>query len=117
MEAFRGWVKILVSTRDNAPLDWIKNMIREKRASRLTPQQLMSQILECDEEKDFYGLCCRGQDEADLPAGIGETESEDCSSSEGSSASLSCSSWPADTFLRQIRPIIRRRRKPRIRPL
>ncbi|ERF69460.1 hypothetical protein EPUS_07275 [Endocarpon pusillum Z07020] len=82
MEAFRDWVKKLESTGDNAPLDWIKNMIREKRASRLTPQQLMSQILECDEEKDFYGLCCRGQDEADLPAGIGETESEDCSSSE-----------------------------------
>ena len=83
MEAFREWVKKLESTRDNAPLEWIRDMVREKRNSRVTPEQLMSRIHECDEPRDLYGHCCRDQDEDELPSGLRESQSEDLSSSEG----------------------------------
>ena len=83
MEALKGWMDKLKSTTDNAPLEWMKDMMREKRNSRVTPEILMSRIHECDEPRDFYGHCCREQDEGDLPSALRESQSEDFSSSEG----------------------------------
>ena len=90
MEAFKGWVKKLESVKDNTPLEWIGNMVREKRTSRFDAKTLMSRIYECDEERDFYGQCCREDGEDRLPGEQNETESEDITSSEGLSTSSFC---------------------------
>ena len=87
-EAFQDWMKKLQSRKDNAPLEWIKNMILFKQDTRLKPQKLMSRILTCDGEKDYYGLCCDGEEESNLPTELRDEEVEDLSSSEGSSALL-----------------------------
>lgn len=91
MEAFKGWIEKLQSKpeskEDNAPLEWIKDMVRERRTSRISSEQLMSRIHdECGEQRDFYGTCCRENNEDELPSRL--KESEDCSTSEGSIASL-----------------------------
>ena len=91
MEAFRGWIEKLQSKpeseADNAPFEWIKNMVKKKRTSRLTSEQVMSQIHDgCGEERDFYGYCCRKDNEDKLPSRL--EESEEFSTSEGSLASL-----------------------------
>jgi hypothetical protein len=88
--AFEDWMKKLESTKDNAPLGWIRNMILKEPAARLTPQQLMSQILTCDDERDYYGLCCDGKEESDVSAELRDMEFEDCSSSEGLTAPYPC---------------------------
>ena len=89
-EAFKDWMKKLESTKDNAPLEWIRNMILKEPAARLTPQQLMSRILTCDDEKIYCGSCCDGKEESDVPAELRDMEFEDCSSSEGSTAPYPC---------------------------
>lgn len=91
MEAFKGWIEELRSKQeskeDNAPLEWIKDMVREKRTSRISSEQLMSRIHdECYEQRDFYGACCREDNEDELPDRL--KDPEDCSTSEGSLASL-----------------------------
>jgi hypothetical protein len=115
-KAFKDWMKKLESTKDNAPLEWIRNMILDKPVARLTPQQLMSRILTCDDERDYYGLCCDGKEESDVSAELRDVEFEDCSNSEGSTAPYPCTVWPADTFSKQSCPMMKRlQRKPQIR--
>ena len=88
--AFQGWMKKLESTKDNAPLAWIRNMILVEPGARIKTEKLMSQILTCDYEKDYYGLCCDGIEETDVPAELRSGEIEDFSSSEGSSVPHPC---------------------------
>ena len=88
IEAAHGWTKSLESKRDNAPLEWIRNMILETRAARLNPKQLLKRIKSCNEEKDFCGLCCNQEEETSLPIELRDPEFDDCSSSEGCSSSL-----------------------------
>ena len=83
--AFQNWMNKLESTKDNAPLEWISKMIVARPDARLKPEQLMSRILTCDDERDYYGLCCDGKEESDVPAELRDGDFEDFSSSEGSS--------------------------------
>lgn len=83
LEAFEGWMKILKTTKDNAPLTWIKKMILESKNARLTAPQLMEKILSCEDDKDFFGRCCSGQKESEVPAELREEVIEDYSSNEG----------------------------------
>lgn len=55
-------------------------MIRERQKSRLTPQLLMAQITECDDDKRYCGLCCEGQEDDPL---LTKSEDEDGPSSAG----------------------------------
>jgi hypothetical protein len=73
----------LKTTRENAPLPWIKRMILEDRHARLTAPQLMDEILLCEDYKDFFGRCCSGQKESEVPAELREEVIEDFSSNEG----------------------------------
>lgn len=60
-EAFQDWMKRLQSTQDNAPLEWIKDMILDKLERRLKHEDLIPRILTCEGEKGYYGLCCDGK--------------------------------------------------------
>ena len=82
-EAFKTWTKKLESKKDNAPLEWIRNMVLIKPVARLAPEQLMSRILTCEDEKDYYGLCCDGKEENEVPIELKDDEVEDYSSGEG----------------------------------
>jgi hypothetical protein len=82
-EAYKQWIKSLTSIRDNYPVEWINNMIRLSPKARLTPQLLMSQITECDDDNQYYGICCDGHEEEVLPAELMDSELEDDSNSEG----------------------------------
>ena len=87
-EAFKDWMGRLQSTRDNAPLEWIKNMILKDPEDRLKPEELMSRILTFEGESGYYGLCCGEEEESDLPPELRDGEVDVLSSSEGSSALL-----------------------------
>ena len=87
-EAFQDWMKRLQSTRDNAPLEWIKDMILKEPEDRLKPEELMSRILTFEGERGYYGLCCGEEEELDLPPELRDGEVDVLSSSEGSSALL-----------------------------
>ena len=67
----------LRSVRDNVPLDWIGNMIRVQPKSRLNPQQLMSQITECDDAEQYCGGCCDGKELNPAHAQVLESDVED----------------------------------------
>ena len=81
-EAFNGWITKLSSKGDNAPLAWIQRMTSWEPKGRIQAQQLMNQILTCD-ERDYYGLCCDGRDENDVPAELRDSDIEDVSDGEG----------------------------------
>lgn len=115
-EAFQDWMKKLESTKDNAPLEWIRKMIIVRPDARLKPEQLMSRILTCGDERDYYGLCCDGKEESDVPAELRDGEFEDFSSSEGLSGPHPCRVRLTDTFFRQICPMMKHpQRRLRIR--
>lgn len=61
-------------------------MILEDRHARLTAPQLMEKILSCEDDKDFFGRCCSGQKESEVPAELREEIIEDYSSNEGNIA-------------------------------
>ena len=88
--AFEDWMKKLSSTKDNAPLEWIRNMIMVRPDARIKTEKLMSRILTCDDEKDYYGLCCDGKEETEVPVELRDEDIEDFSSSEGSSVPHPC---------------------------
>ena len=46
----------------------------DQPAARLTPQHLMSRILTCDDERDWYGLYCDREGEIDVPAELRDIE-------------------------------------------
>ena len=75
--AFQDWMKKLESTKDNAPLEWIKNMIMVRPDARIKTEKLMSRILTCDDEKDYYGLCCDGKEEKHVPVELRDEDIED----------------------------------------
>lgn len=70
----------LKSGYDNFPMEWVNNMIRKEPKARLTPQLLMSQITECDDERKYYGLCCDGVEDNPI---LVESEIDDDPDSEG----------------------------------
>ena len=76
-------MKKLDSRKDNAPLDWIKNMTMMKPDSRLKAQQLMDRILTCEDDKDYYGLCCDGKEDVDVAVELRNSDVGDSSGSEG----------------------------------
>ena len=79
-EAYKGWMKELQSDYDKYPLEWVTNMIRKEPKARLTAQLLMAQILDCDDDKRYCGLCCDGQDDDPL---LTKSEDEEDPSSAG----------------------------------
>ena len=87
-QAFQAWMKKLDSEKDNAPLDWIKNMTLEEPDARLEPKQLMKRILSCHEH-DYYGLCCDGKDEKNIAIELRDSDAETFSASEGAAPSHS----------------------------
>ena len=73
-------MKELKSDYENHPLEWITNMCRMKRESRLTPQSLLAQIMDCDDDKRYYGRCCEEPEDKPL---MTNSEDEDGPSSDG----------------------------------
>lgn len=84
----KGWMKKLESKskKDNAPLDWIRNLTMEKAESRLTPQQLMDRITSkeaLEDGKGYYGLCCDGKKDDEVAIELRDSDVEVSSGSEG----------------------------------
>jgi len=91
-------MKKLESKKDNAPLDWIRKTTSENPNARLTPQKLMHRILACDDEKDYYGLCCDGNEEKNVGIELRNSDIEDFSASEGIITPYFYKVLPADDF-------------------
>ena len=88
-EGYKEWIAKLDSKRDNAPLEWIKNMILMKPTARLELKQLMSRIWDCDdEENSYFALCCDGNEETSVAPQLKSDDFEDISSEEGLLSSL-----------------------------
>jgi hypothetical protein len=83
-EAYREWLKRLTFIkRDNYAVEWARNMIRVAPEARLTAPGIMAQILECDDDGQYYGLCCDGHDGEDIPTQLKDSDFEEDASSDG----------------------------------
>ncbi|KAL8673301.1 MAG: hypothetical protein Q9168_002263 [Polycauliona sp. 1 TL-2023] len=82
-DAMKGWMKRLESKKDNAPLDWIRNLTMSKPSSRLTPQQLMDRITSGEDGVDYYGLCCDGKKDDEVAIELRDSDVEVSSGSDG----------------------------------
>ncbi|OQV08548.1 Ankyrin repeat-containing protein isoform 1 [Cladophialophora immunda] len=81
-EAFTSWVRKLESTPNNAPLEWIKKMMVIDRKKRLSPPELMSRIWNSNDDRDYFGLCCDGNEEIDMPSELRQEDFPDSASSD-----------------------------------
>lgn len=57
-EAYKEWMKQLKSSTDTKPLEWIRGLLRPDPKARVSAHVLMQQILECDDQVQYYGNCC-----------------------------------------------------------
>src|ERR1700691_1196154 len=78
-EAYKEWLsRLTVTKHDNHAVEWARNMIRVDPKARLSAPGLMAQILDCDDDGQYYGLCCDGHDgEDDIPANLKDSDLEE----------------------------------------
>ena len=65
-EAYQAWDSVLrgLSDTDNAPLDWISDMVHHEANARSTAQEILDRIIHSTRElpyqAQYCGICCRG---------------------------------------------------------